>query len=79
MLSILTGGDQSEVEGLRSFYPSLKTPTCVMDCLKIMPVALDPTSDTTEQLPGTVIRHSVLKRSSPTHFEVSVNFRSVDC
>ena len=42
-------------------------------------VALDPTSDTTEQLPGTVIRHSVPKRSSPTHFEVSVNFRSVDC
>ena len=42
-------------------------------------VALDPTSDTTEQLPGTVIRHSVPKCSSPTHFEVSVNFRSVDC
>ena len=42
-------------------------------------VALDPTSDTTEQLLGTVIQHSVPKRSSPTHFEVSVNFRSVDC
>ncbi len=42
-------------------------------------MALDPTSDTTHQLPGTVIRHSVPKRSSPTHFEVSVNFRSADC
>ena len=42
-------------------------------------VALDPTSDTTEQLPGTVIRHSVPKRSSSTHFEVSVNFRSAEC
>jgi hypothetical protein len=42
-------------------------------------VALDPTPDTTHQLPGTVIRHSIPKRLSPTHFEVSVNYRSVDC
>ena len=42
-------------------------------------VAVDPTSDTTNQLPGTVIRHSAPKHSTPTHFEVSVNYRSVDC
>jgi hypothetical protein len=42
-------------------------------------VAVDPTSDITQQLPGTVIRHSVPKRLSPTHFEVSVNYRSGDC
>ena len=44
-------------------------------------VAQDPISDVTHQLPGTVIRHSVpkSKRSSPTHFEVSVNYRSTDC
>ncbi len=42
-------------------------------------VAIDPTSDITHQLPGTVTGHSIPKRLSSTHFEVSVNYRSVDC
>ena len=42
-------------------------------------VALDPTTDTTYQLPGTVIRHSIPKCSSPTHFEVSVDYRTANC
>ena len=42
-------------------------------------VTVDPTSDITRQLPETVSRHLVPKCSSPTYFEVSVNYRSVEC
>ena len=45
----------------------------------IKSVAVDPDTDVTEHLPGTIVRHSVPKLLSKAQFQASVLYRSADC
>ena len=45
----------------------------------IKSVAVDPNTDITVHIPGTIVRHSVPKLLSETQCEASIYFRSADC
>ena len=70
------------VDGVKELL-SLVESSCLCDGLpedhQSKSVAVDPNTDITHHLPGTIIRHSVPKALSSTQFEVSVQYRSADC